>query len=426
MKLSIQLVEVTWIRKGEQNLMSSPSLRLLFLNQYFPPDTSATANVAQKVVAMLAQKQHHVTVLAGRPSYNPLQTHPYYLWQREIEGNVIVERVGSTAYFRGRMRHRMLNYLTYLVLALPRALTLSTDMVISMTDPPLVGVVAALVAWIKRKPFVYFIQDLHPDMVLCSGMVKPAPWVHVWEQLHRWVLRRATQIIVLGDDMRARVIAKGINPARIAVVRTGTSIPDKTPAENDPIVQEIRQGFDFVVLHAGNLGFYGDWETLIEAMNHLQEERIGLLFIGEGATKSKLQLLAQGNRQIRFMPFCPAEQVAQVLAAADLHVVTIRPGTEGVIVPSKLYPILAAGRPVLAVVPATSDAAQIVTQYNCGVVVDPGNSAAVAAAIQNCYQNPEQVKQMGQQARAIAPIFETGKQLAILLQLIENAAAVNS
>ena len=100
--------------------------------------------------------------------------------------------------------------------------------------------------------------------------------------------------------------------------------------------------------------------------------------------------------------------------------------SKGVIVPSKLYPILAAGRPVLAVVPNTSDVAQIVRQYNCGVVVDPGDPVELAAAISNLYQNPAQVKQMGRNARAAAPEFETGKQLTRLTKLIENAATVKS
>lgn len=405
--------------------MNSKPLHILFINQYYPPDTSATAKVARQIVEMLAQ-QYQVTVLAGRPSYNPVETHPYYLWRREVDGNATVERVGSVAYYRGRMHHRLLNYVTYLFLAFCRAVTIRTDIVVSMTDPPLAGAVGALVAMIKRKPFVYHIQDLHPDMALASGMVEPARWTASWESIHRWVLRRATQIIVLGEDMKVRVVAKGIDPNRVAVVRTGASIPTQTSTNDDLLVQEIRQGFEFVVLHAGNLGFYGDWETLIEAMDYLQEARIGLLFIGEGAAKPQLESLARGNKQIRFAPFRPAAQVAQVLAAADVHVVTIRPGTEGVIVPSKLYPILAAGRPVLAVVPETSDVAQIVRQYNCGVVVGPGDPVGVAAAIGNLYQNPAQVKQMGRDAGAAAPEFETGKQLTRLTKLIENAATVKS
>jgi len=373
--------------------------------------------MAALVAEALAQ-QYRVTVLAGRPSYDPSEYHPYYLWRREGQGNLIVERVGSTAYHRRRMRRRVTNYLSYLSLAVPRALTMDVDVVLSMTDPPIAGIAGALVARLRRRPFVYNIRDLYPDMALAGEIVRPARWVDGWEQLHRWALRQADLIIVLGEDMRERVIAKGVNPERVAVVRDGAPVPPTVASADHPVAREVRCGFPFVVLHAGNLGFYGAWQTLIDASRLLDGENVGFVFVGDGAAKPLIQELAGGSPRVRFLPFRPAEQVPYVLAAADVHVVTVRRGLEGVVVPSKLYPILAAGRPVLAVAPETSDVARIVAQNGCGVVADPDEPTAVAAAVQNLLRDRGRLAQMAQRARQIAPEYERNRQLQRLVELI--------
>src|SRR5712692_2313859 len=193
-------------------------VHILLLNQYFPPDTSATAKIAAMVAEALAER-HRVTVLAGRPSYDPSERHPYYLWRREVRGNLTVERVGSTTYPRFQMWRRVSNYLSYLALAVPRALAIRADMILAMTDPPVEGIAGAIVAKLTGRPFVYNIQDLYPDMALGGAIVPPSPWVEIWESLHQRALRRAALVIVLGEDMRERIIAKGVDPARVVIVR---------------------------------------------------------------------------------------------------------------------------------------------------------------------------------------------------------------
>lgn len=394
-------------------------MHILLLNQYFPPDTSATAKMAAMVVETLAQR-HQVTVLAGRPSYDPSEYHPYYLLRRETHGNVTVERVGSTAYPRFRMRGRVSNYLTYLALAVLRALTIRADVVLAMTDPPIVGLAGALVTALSGRPFVYNIRDLYPDMALGGEIVRPSRWVAGWEKLHRRALRRAARVIVLGEDMRDRIVAKGMDPARVVVIRDGAPIPENVPTRNDPVAREIRCGFSFVVLHAGNLGFYGAWETLVRAAKLLENDGVGFVFLGEGAARPQIEASAAGCPAVRFLPFRPPEQIPCVLAAGDVHVVTVRRGLEGVVVPSKLYGILAAGRPVLAVAPPETDVARIVQSAGCGVAVDPDDPAAVAKAVRALARDPERIAHMGRRAREVAPTYDRVKQLQIFLQVIEE------
>lgn len=398
------------------------ALRILLLNEYFPPDTSATAKMAALVADALAE-EHHVTVLAGRPSYDPTERHPFYFLRRETRGNLTIERVGSTTFPRFRMRQRVLNYLTYVALAVPRALLVPADVVLVMTDPPFAGIVGAFVALLKRRPLVYNVRDLYPDMAVGGGILRSGLLPRLWERLHRWALRRARLVMVLGDDMRERIVAKGVEASRVVVVRDGVPIPSELPPRDHPVSQEVRRGFPFVLLHAGNLGFYGAWETLVQAARELEGEGTGLVFVGEGAQRDRVVALAAGSSAVRFLPFRPPDQIPHVLASGDLHVVTIRRGLEGVVVPSKLYGILAAGRPVLAVAPEESDVARIVRKAECGFVADPDDSKSVVAAVREARSDPERLQQMGERARVAARQFERALHLSEFVRCVEETAA---
>lgn len=408
-------------------------MRILVLNEYFPPDTAATANMAAAVVGALKER-HKVTVLCGRPSYDPSERHPYYLWRREhhtgtVAGRkdvratteVAVERVGSTAFSRRRMLHRLSNYLSYVLLSVPRALMIPTDMVLAMTDPPFQGIVGAFVAWLKRRTFVYNIRDLYPEMAITGQIVRPARWVRIWERLHRWALARAARVIVLGEDTRERIIAKGIESSRVVVVRDGVPMPSPVPPPDHPVLKDIRAGFPFVVLHAGNLGFYGAWQTVVTAARSLNGDGIGFVFIGDGAMRSQIQASAEGCKAIRFLPFRPADEVPYVLAAPDLHLVTIRRGLEGVVVPSKLYPILAAARPVLALAPEESDVARIIRRSGCGIVADPDDPQSLARIVRELAQDPQRLVRMSERAEAVAPEFSRASELRRFVDILEAA-----
>lgn len=399
-------------------------MHILLFNEYYPPDTSATAKMAVQVAETLA-KGHQVTVLAGRPSYDPDEFYPYALLRRDVRNGVTVERVGSTAYPRHQMRRRVSNYLSYLALAVPRALAIRPDVILAMTDPPVAGIAGAFVARLARRPFVYNIRDMYPDMAIGGDIVRPSRWIEGWEKMHRRALRQAARVIVLGDDMRERILSKGINSDRVVVVRDGTSFPASMPDRADPIVQEIRSGFPFVAVHAGNLGFYGAWSTLLEAAKILGNENSGLVFIGDGANRPKLEAEASGLANVRFLPFRPFEQVPHVMMAGDIHIVTVRRGLEGVVVPSKLYSILAAGRPVLVVAAANSDAARIVCKSGCGMAADPDDPVAVAAAIRTLRNDPARLAEMGRRSRETAEKYARVNELAKFVGIMEEVRANN-
>ena len=399
-------------------------MRVLLLNLYYPPDTSATAKVAQTVVEALAAR-HEVTVVCGRPSYDPTERRTWRLSQTEGNGNVRVVRVGSTDYPRTQMKRRVANYLTYGLLAVPWALAIPCDVVLAMTDPPFEGIVGAFVALLKNKPYVYNIRDLYPDMAVGGSIVQPGLMARVWEELHRWALRRTTRVIVLGDDMRKRILAKGVAPERIAVVRDGAEIPcDGLPPKlDDEVIRKIREGFAFVLVHAGNLGFYGAWETLLQGAKELASDSVGLVFVGDGAQQDRLKSVAAAIPNVRFLPFFPSSKIPSVLAAADAHVITVKRGLEGVVMPSKMYGILAAGKPIVALAPAECDVTSLGKEKGFGVSANPDDADDFARCVREFARDAARVKKMGEAAAACAPEFERRKELDKLVRLVEAAAS---
>lgn len=406
------------------------AVRILLLNLYYPPDTSATAKMAQTVVDALSAT-HKVTVVCGRPSYEPTGRRPWRVWQSEKlsglgEGTAVrVIRVGSTDYSRAQMKRRVLNYLTYTALGVPRALFVPCDVVLGMTDPPFAGIVAAFVAALKREPFVYNIRDLYPDMAVAGSIVEAGVLTKVWEALHQWALRRAARVLALGEDMRARIIAKGVKAERVEVVRDGAEIcrAGNQPAVDGEVVRVIRGDFTFVLVHAGNLGFYGAWETLVAAARTFADDRIGLVFVGDGAQRAEIEAAAAGCKNVRFLPFFPTSKITSVLAAADAHVVTVRRGLEGVIVPSKMYGILAAGKPILAVAPRETDVCTIGEKRGFAMCADPDNASEVAEAARQMFRDEEKLRSMGTAARAAAGDYDRVNELRKFVRIVEEAGS---
>jgi colanic acid biosynthesis glycosyl transferase WcaI len=397
-------------------------VRVLLLNLYYPPDTSATAKMAQTVVEALAAK-HEVCVVCGRPSYDPTEQRPWRLYQSEVNGNVRVIRVGSTAYPRAQMKRRLANYLTYVVLAVPPAVFLHCDVVVAMTDPPFEGIVGAFVSMLKNKPYLYNIRDLYPDMAVGGSIVKPGLLTRLWERMHRWALRRAASVVVLGDDMRKRILSKGVDSKRVAVVRDGVENPAKeTEATLDPkVIAEIREGFRFVLVHAGNLGFYGAWETLLNGAQKLVEDGVGLVFVGAGAQRERLKAAAAEIPNVRFLPFYPSSKIPSVLAAGDAHVVTVKRGLEGVVVPSKMYGILAAGKPIVAVASEECDVVALAKSRGFGASANPDDADGFAKCIKELIRSDGKLQAMGAAAAKAASEFARRGELGKLVALIERA-----
>lgn len=374
-------------------------MRLLFINQYFPPDASATAQLLGELSADLA-RYHDVWVLAGKPSYNARPE------DRAVPG-VRVVRSWSTAFGRSSMAGRTLNYVSFLASSLARSMALPRpDAVVALTDPPAIGFVGVLAARRYRAPLVYVCQDIFPDVGVALGRIRSDTLVRIWRTLNALIRREAVRIVAIGRDMVQKLEREGVPKEKVVLIRNwgDGEIPD------DQVVARLRAdlGWEgrFVVMHAGNLGLAQNPAAIVRAAAHPRMEGdVLIVFVGDGAARLDMQRLADrlGLRNVRFLPYRPKAEAQHLMAAADMHVVSLAPGLFGCVAPSKVYGIMAAGRPFVAAVDQGSEAALLLREHRCGLRVDPDDADALAEAILAIRGGDPEA--LGRRARAA---FESG------------------
>jgi glycosyltransferase involved in cell wall biosynthesis len=370
--------------------------RVLVLNQYYWPGVEATAHLLSELCAALAD-EFDVTVITGMVGDGAVPG-------RSERDGVEIVRVRSTAFDRSRLVLRALNYVTYLGQSLVEGLRAEPpDVVLCMTDPPVIADVALGVARRFGVPLVVVSQDVFPEVAVELKRLDNPALVGVLRLAIRFYLERADRVVAIGETMRLRLETKGARPDRVVVipnwVDTDTLVPQ--PRDN-PWARE--QGFDeaFVVMHSGNIGHAQNLDALIRAGTFLRDlDDLRIALIGGGARRAELKELARllEVEQVRFLGYQPREVLPQSLSAADVHVVGLARGLSGYVVPSRLYGILSVGRPVIVAADRESETAQVVERAGCGVVVPPGRPELLAAAIRRAYDGELDLRAMGERGR---------------------------
>jgi glycosyltransferase involved in cell wall biosynthesis len=298
----------------------------------------------------------------------------------------------------------MLNLGTYYGLAAMAALRVRRpDIVIAETDPPLLGVLGAMLKRRWNCRLVYNVRDLYPDIAIANGALRNRALLGLLEHANRFSFRSADCIIVVGEDMRQRLIAKGIPPEKLALVPDWVDCETIRPLPSSRFRSELGEGF--VVMYSGNLGLSQQLETVLDAAARLRDESaIRFVLIGEGARKQWLteRARALGLTNLAFLPYRPREELAESLSAADLHLVPLFPGAAGCIVPSKIYGILAAGRPFVAIMEESAEIARLARENSIGFVVRPGDAEGLAQTIRGSAGRRAERAAMGARARRLA------------------------
>jgi colanic acid biosynthesis glycosyl transferase WcaI len=375
--------------------MSRP--RLLVFNQYYWPGVEATAHLLSELCAALAS-DFDITVVTGK-----LQGQPDRVNREEHEGVEIV-RVSSTAFDRSSLPLRALNYATYLLGSLRTGLTAAPpDVVLCMTDPPVIADVALVVARRFDAPLVVVSQDVFPEIAIELRRLENKLVIEVLRGLIRLYLRRADRVVAIGETMRRRLEDKGAVPERLRVIPNWVDSTALTPQPPDNDWSR-EQGFDgrFVVMHSGNVGFAQNLDALVRATTFLRDlDRLTVAVVGEGSRRAELIALAEllETDAVRFLPYQPRSALSESLSAASIHVVGLAKGLSGYVVPSRLYGILSVGRPVIVAADRDSETAQLVERVECGVVVPPGRPELLAAAIRKAYEGELPLEEMGKRAR---------------------------
>ncbi|HUZ81833.1 MAG TPA: glycosyltransferase family 4 protein [Gaiellaceae bacterium] len=372
--------------------------RLLVLNQYYAPGFEATAYLLSQLCGALAA-DFDVTVITGKlatPRADP---------GRSTADGVEIVRVRSTAFDRSNLPLRALNYVTYLLSSMRAGLFAGKpDVVLCMTDPPVIADVALVVARRYRAPLVVVSQDVFPEIAVELKRLESKPLIELLRMLIGFYLRRADRVVAIGETMRARLEEKGAPTDRISVIPNWVDTHAITPAAKDnDWSRQQGLGDAFVVMHSGNVGHAQNLDALVRATTFLRDlDDLLVTIIGGGARHAELVELSDRleTDQVRFFGYQPREFLSLSLSAADVHVVGLARGLSGYVVPSRLYGILAAGRPVIVAADPESETARVVLQEGCGVVVAPGRPELLAQAIRAAYDGELDLAGMGARGRA--------------------------
>lgn len=392
-------------------------LRLVVLCPHIAPDTAPTGTVMTRIVDELAARGHEVHVVTALPWYRTHTIEPGW------EGSLV--RVERTAWgsvtrvhpFPGHDKtnlvRRALGFAGFSVLAGLSALVAGTrwgragcrgprrvDGVLAMSPPLTLGLTGWLVHLVRRGPLVFNIQDVFPDAAVETGAITNRRVIAVARWLERVSYERSDAVTVLSDDLRDNVAAK-VRPTHRSAIRVIPNFVDTeaiVPLPRDTAYRRrMGIGDATVVMYAGNVGFSQSLDLLLRAAREMPD--VVFVINGEGAARPSLEESARDLPNVRIAGYVAADELSDLLASADLHVVPLKAGLGRVSVPSKTYSILAAGRPVLAAIDPGTEVPRILEASGAGEAVVPDDPEVFVAALARMLADPVDLQRRGAAGR---------------------------
>ena len=407
-------------------------MKVSFFNRSYWPDKGSTGQLLTELAEdLVAVHGCEVEVVAGYPLTGASPGSSWRPVTLEQHNGVRIIRATGTRFSPRRFAGRASNYVTYFLSACYATFRIGrADVVVALTDPPIIGLAAA---WLSRRlgaRFVFVSEDVFPEVALLLEDFRSERVNRVLDRVNRYLLRRADRVVALGKTMRDRLVAKRADPAKIAIIHNWADCTAIVPEpKRNPFSIEHGLADKFVVMHSGNVGRGQGLEALVEAAALVaQYPDVLVAIVGQGIRRQTLErrVAAMGLSNVRFLDHQPRSQLRWSFASADVFLVSLRAGLAGYIVPSKLYGILAAGRPYIAAVDDASEVASVTRQHECGIHVPPEDPAALAAAIVRLYSDSTLTAAMGTRARAAALEFDRPRQVRAYYELFTEVAAERS
>lgn len=398
-------------------------MRVVFINRYFFPDHAATSQLTSDLAVRLAATGESVSVITSRQLYSdPSANLPVF----EIVEGVAVHRVVTTRFGRSGLVGRAIDYATFYLSASWRLFwSIDRDTtVVSMTDPPMIGVPASIVIWFRRARLVNWLQDVFPEVAERLHVLKPGLVSWTLKKIRNASLRHASLNVAIGERMADLVEAEiGRRPAVIPNWALAEQ-SDGGDAARNLLREQWRLEGKFVVGYSGNMGRAHQLDVLVEAASQLGDRAdIVFLLIGDGAQRDALiaRASALGLTNVMFQPYQPREKLRMSLTVPDIHVVSLDEQLEGLIVPSKFVGVIAMGRPVLFLGSATGEIGRLIAETGCGAVVSTLNPSAVAGMVRSLADDASRRASMRQAATELwAARFRRERALQMWRELLDQ------
>lgn len=375
--------------------------QFFLISQVFYPDEVSTAGLFTNLCERIAEKDVHVEVWCAQPSYNTKKKQK----RNAHYNNINICYLPSTSFSKNNSIGRTLNYFTFSIsLAVKLLLSKNKTTIFTSTNPPFLGFLVACLTSLRRRKFNYIVQDVFPDGLIKLNKLKAKGiGSRIWRTFNRFTLRKANTVIVIGRDMKDWVIHTHkpayLKTCYIPIWQDGTLVKP-LPLDKNKLIREHGLVGKFVIQYSGNMGLWNDMKTFGLAANELNND-YRFLFIGDGIRKQELvnSLSNQSIKNSTFLPFQPKEMLNQSLTACHVALVSLNKGLEGIAVPSKVMGIMAAGIPVIALVPEKSEIALLIQEFNFGFSIEPGDFRACSKAITELKENEALRKELGANAR---------------------------
>lgn len=391
--------------------------RILVYGVNYAPEPTGTGKYTGEMAAWLAARGHQVDVIAAPPHYPTWEVDPTYLAKGRHVEHLNGVRVWRAPLFVPRAEHAgarnriwmetsyTLSAFRYWMPAITRRE--SYDVVIAVTPPLQIGVYPALYSLLRRIPWVLHVQDLQVDAALRLGLLRPGPMGRILYALESQLLRRASAVSTISDGMRQRIVAKGVQESRAWVVPNWADIKFVRPFSRLNAFRRLLgiADDDVLILYAGNMGEKQGLELILQAADRLRSEPgVRLVMVGDGVARKRLMRLASemSLSNVLCLPVQPLEQLPEMLAAGDVHLVVQKREAADLVMPSKLTNILAAGRPVVATAEPGTALYEVVAGHGVGSAVPPGDAVALTEAVRALIRAPALREQMGRKARDYA------------------------
>jgi colanic acid biosynthesis glycosyl transferase WcaI len=394
-------------------------MKVLFLNRVYPPADGATGHLLKELAERLALRGLEITVVTSATTAEAVVDFP-----SASRSTVGIERVKSLPFSRSSVVQRALSYLSLYPALLWRALRLpKQDVLITMTDPPLLLLVGWFIKVLRGGRLIHWAQDLYPELAEELGVLSRNGLIaQICRTFSSFALRRQQKVISLGRCMTERLLHRGVGEHNIHL------IPNWAQAAPECELDFRKQhGFDgkFLIMYSGNLGLAHCFESIIEAAQILQlsHPEMLFLFVGTGPRlawvkdqASRLQL-----RNVQFLSSQPFKELGACLKAADLHLVSMRENLSGLVVPSKAYGIFAAGRPCFFLGPKSSEIARLIGEHSCGEAFKPSDADGLTHALIEWHSNRERLLAAGRNAEKIASRFHLDTAVEAFHSLLMNS-----
>jgi colanic acid biosynthesis glycosyl transferase WcaI len=391
-------------------------MKVLLFNIYFNPDSTGTGQLVTELAHDLVALGLQVTIITsilhyGLEAVSP-RHHRKLFWREQFAG-ADVWRTYVYVPRRPSFSGRLLNYLSYNILsAVAGCCVAKHDVVLAVLPPVTTAVSAWLVSHLRRIPLVVSVQDLYPETVFSSRLT--ARLNHALEQL---ACRGADSMVCISQAMQRGLRDRGVPPTKLSVIPNWADISEIRPlSKANAFWREHGLESQFVVLYSGNMGVLSGVKVAVEAAALLRERRdIVFLLVGHGHARGWLKERAAELKlpNLRFLPLQPRERLAEMLAAADLALVTMDVRLSITSVPHKVYTIMAAGRPILAAIHPDNEVAHIVRDVDCGICVPPDAPERMAEAIVHASAAPSRLERQGRNGREYVVAYHARSRLTL-------------